>query len=176
MESPFIPPELKDEADIVESYPDSVKNLLGDSNLKKIVFGASRFNRDSSGRDLYGLTDAVRLVSRIAPLDSSVRMVIAMAEFNLVDIPVDIVNEIRCLEERGLVMTLFGQYELWPAIRRANLFLRLTSTDGESVSVIEALHFGCTAICSDVVERPQGAVIYKYGDFDNLVEVVASNI
>ncbi len=63
---------------------------------------------------------------------------------------------------------MLGQYQFWPVYKRVHAFLRLTSTDGDSISIREAIHFGCPVLASDVVPRPDGVKLYGYGNQDEL--------
>lgn len=51
-----------------------------------------------------------------------------------------------------------------------DLFVRPTHTDGDSMSVREALSFGIPVIASDVCERPNGVVLFKNKDPDDLAQ------
>ena len=56
-------------------------------------------------------------------------------------------------------------YEVW---ERTDLFVRATPTDMEGISVKEALFSGTPAIASDVCSRPSEAVLYHYGNVEEL--------
>jgi len=56
-------------------------------------------------------------------------------------------------------------HELWPLIKRVNLFLRPSRYDNCSVSVLEAAWFGVPIIASDVTERPKETQVFKTGDY-----------
>ena len=71
---------------------------------------------------------------------------------------------------------MVGQLEFWPLYTSLDLFLRLTGTDGNSVSVLEAQYYNCPVIASDVVPRPDGVVTYQYENFDDLLNTVVSTI
>ncbi len=49
-------------------------------------------------------------------------------------------------------------------LKMVDILIRNTSTDGDSLSVREALSLGVTTLCSDVVERPEGCILFKYND------------
>jgi glycogen(starch) synthase len=57
-------------------------------------------------------------------------------------------------------------------ISRCDAFLRPTTVDGDSVSVREALHLGTPCVASDVAVRPQGTVLFRTADFEDLAEKV----
>ena len=48
-----------------------------------------------------------------------------------------------------------------------DFFVRNTSTDGDALSVKEALFLGVPTICTDVVDRPKGVMLFKYCDRDS---------
>jgi glycosyltransferase involved in cell wall biosynthesis len=61
---------------------------------------------------------------------------------------------------------LFVQEKIpfYPLIEKAALFVRPTRSDGDAISVREALYLGTPAIASDVVKRPNGTVVFANGD------------
>ena len=56
----------------------------------------------------------------------------------------------------------------------SDIFLRTTNTDGNSVSVLEALSVGTPVIASDCIERPAECILVKTRDMDDLVEKTIS--
>ena len=72
------------------------------------------------------------------------------------------------LEENFYFLT--GQKELWPIFKKASLMIRPTNTDGYGVSIAEALYFGCPAIASDVCDRPEGTILFKNRNLDDLYD------
>ncbi|WCK53725.1 glycosyltransferase family 4 protein [Aneurinibacillus sp. Ricciae_BoGa-3] len=61
---------------------------------------------------------------------------------------------------------LFVQEKIpfYPLIQEAALFVRPTRSDGDAISIREALYFGTPAIASNVVQRPNGTVVFADGD------------
>ena len=70
------------------------------------------------------------------------------------------------------VYILHGNKELWPLFQRVDLFVRPTLSDGDSVSVREALYFNLPVVASDAVERPMGVHCFKQGDSQDFTETV----
>jgi glycosyltransferase involved in cell wall biosynthesis len=58
---------------------------------------------------------------------------------------------------------------LHPLMQQSDLFVRPTNTDGDAVSIREALHFGVPTLASDVSPRPQGTVLFRNRDVDDLI-------
>ena len=57
--------------------------------------------------------------------------------------------------------------QLYPIIIKSNVFVRPTNTDGDAISLREALHFKVPIGASDIVPRPKGAVLFRNRDIDD---------
>lgn len=57
-------------------------------------------------------------------------------------------------------------------IHRSDIVLRPTVTDGDALTIREALFFGKPVIASDVVTRPRGTVTYNSENTDSLYDVI----
>ena len=60
----------------------------------------------------------------------------------------------------------------WQIISDSNLMIRSTSTDGNALSIYEALSFNVPVIASDVVPRDKNVILFEYPNIDNLYEKV----
>ncbi len=56
--------------------------------------------------------------------------------------------------------------ELLPLFRRVDVVLRSTSSDGSSLSVLEALYVGTPVVATDCCERPRGTIVFPVGDWE----------
>jgi hypothetical protein len=57
-------------------------------------------------------------------------------------------------------------------MKRSDALVRPTRTDGDSLSIREALHYGKAAITSDATPRPEGAAIFANGNAAALAETM----
>lgn len=62
------------------------------------------------------------------------------------------------------------QIAYYPILASADLFVRPTNTDGDAISIREALSLGTPVVCSDVVSRPDGVTLFKNRNTDDLLE------
>jgi len=81
---------------------------------------------------------------------------------------------LRPLEEAQLRdrFTLHTDVDLTSAFRPGAVYLRTTRTDGDSVSVREALDAGVPVLASDVVQRPVGVVTLALHDISAWVNAI----
>ena len=66
--------------------------------------------------------------------------------------------------------------EVYPLLLVSHVFIRPTNTDGNSVSVKEALWFGCQVIASDAVVRPEEVILFANRDSNDLANKIALQI
>jgi glycosyltransferase involved in cell wall biosynthesis len=58
--------------------------------------------------------------------------------------------------------------------READVTVRATNTDGNSLAVLEALWLGVPVVASDCVERPAGSVLFRTRDASDLAHKLES--
>src|SRR5205085_5560132 len=61
-------------------------------------------------------------------------------------------------------------------IARSDVFVRATFSDGDAISVREAISLGTPVVASDVVSRPAGTLCFKTGEAMDLAAKVDSLI
>jgi len=64
--------------------------------------------------------------------------------------------------------------EVIPLFRRSDVLLRSTSSDGSSLSVLEALYVGTPTVATDCAERPPGTILFRTGDWEAAYETLAA--
>jgi glycosyltransferase involved in cell wall biosynthesis len=67
------------------------------------------------------------------------------------------------------VLVTGGIPDFMALLARADVFVRPTLVDGDSMSVREALSVGTPTVASDTVHRPPGVSCYRTGEVDDLV-------
>ena len=162
----FLPPPEEDESSILLTYDDAVFSFLEAHNP---VLVANAFQlADWNGTDLYGLDMCVERVNRLKGDYPGIGLLFALANDKFrPEYFAEIKHRIREYQLEGRIYFLTGQRELWPIMKKADLMIRPTCTDGYGISIAEALFFDCPAIASDVCPRPEGAVLFKNRDMDD---------
>ncbi len=124
-----------------------------------LLTAAYRLSIDRHGQTLYGLETAIGAFTALAERRRDLRLAIFVAspprsrhEGNLLRRLVAAAGE---EDVRDRIAVFFGE-PLAPALRHAAIYLRPTLTDGDAVSIREALVAGVPVLASDVVARPPG--------------------
>lgn len=74
------------------------------------------------------------------------------------------------LEDNFRLINLSCQF--YPILMKSDLFIRPTNTDGDAISVREALSMKVPTVASDVVGRPNGTISFKSRDLNDLCSKV----
>jgi glycosyltransferase involved in cell wall biosynthesis len=125
--------------------------------------------------DLYGFGDSIRLVSDLKEKGRSADLILVVIGSNYSKANKDYLEELkRYISEHNIEKNVYWvegvSMELWPLLRKINLLLRPTKSDGDALSIREALYLRTPVIASDVVPRPQGTITYKMNSREDFLE------
>lgn len=130
--------------------------LRGGTNL---VVAAYRLTVDGTGRTLYGLETAIESFARVAADRPDVRLAIFLASpprsRRETDRLHSLLENVHDEDVRRRIRVVLSE-PLVPAFAFAAVYLRPTLTDGDAISVREAIAAGVPVLASDVAVRPAG--------------------
>lgn len=133
-------------------------------NKTVIVANASKYEL-FNGADLYGLDLIVKSVNQLKNKYPNLVVVFAVSSYDLG------IKDLQKIINDNQTFYFLKNYKhpIWPLIKKADIFIRPTRTDGGfSISLEEALHFGVRSIASDVCERPCATILFKDGSVKDL--------
>lgn len=126
-----------------------------------LLVAAYRLTVDRSGRTIYGLETAIDTFGAIAAVRPDAQLAIFLAEAPRSRRESDrlrsLIERVDDPEVRDRIGVFSGE-PLTPALRLAAIYLRPTLTDGDAVSIREAIAVGVPVLASDVVVRPPGVM------------------
>ena len=161
----FVPPLVKKE-DMTE-IPQEVWGFI--ENHSPIISANAFRIRFYQNQDLYGIDMCIELCASLKSAYPQIGFV-----FNLPDIgDYDYFNELkRRITEKGIEDNFLFQtepYQFYPILMKSDVFVRPTNTDGDAVSLREALYLKTPSVASDVVPRPEGTVLFKNRDVADFI-------
>ncbi len=174
--SPFkvrvIPAFIAPSEDELKGLPDHVERFIASHCPVLAIYGyRSYFDRD--GLDMYGFDMALELTRRLKARYPQVGLLWGVSEpqeplFKALQ------NSLDGFRINDNVLLMTGELPDGPSIwRRCDVYLRPSSTDGDAVSVREALALGTPVVASDAVARPSAAFLFKNRDADDFTRVVS---
>jgi len=159
----FIPPTIH-KKEIAEVSPD-VWNFMNthkpivSANASEIVF--------HHGCDLYGIDMCIDLCANLKRDYPRIGFVFCLPRICEHEYFKKMKHRIlrRGIENNFFFYTKPSQ--LYPIIMKGDMFVRPSSTDGDAVSIREALYFKVPTVASDVVPRPAGTTLFGNRDSDD---------
>ena len=167
VQNAFLPPPLEEEEKIIQNYSPETKIFLS-KHIPLIIANAFQivFYKNT---DLYGLDLCIDLTNRLKTTFPQIGFLFALANQHVnAEYIHKIKTRIRSLNLENNFHFLSGQQELWPLFKRADLCVRPSTTDGDALSIREALYYNCPVVASDVAPRPVGTITFKSRDIDDL--------
>nr|WP_144036429.1 glycosyltransferase family 4 protein [Sporomusa acidovorans] len=159
----FIPP-LYSEAIFTEFCDNHVLNTDNYDAIISMVGWFTYYNQE----DLYGFDLLVEVVKELA-VKYKILVLVSINGVIAQNLHDDFVEKI---EKNNLVENFYLIYEdlteVWPIYLLSDVFLRLTNTDGNALSINESLWFETPVIASDCIDRPKGTILFKNRDVKSL--------
>jgi len=161
----FVPPDLATEQEL----PAEIASLLQIvSGYKLIVSNAFRLKLHD-GQDLYGLDLLIEVARKIKAEDKPYRIIFVVAskneKSNLMAQYTSMVEE----EDLGNIISIVNYpVSFVRLVAASNLVVRATNTDGDALTIREALYLNRSVVASDVISRPPGTVLFRNRDAHDL--------
>ena len=171
----FLPPSLENE----DELPNELEEILEKNKNKEnkiVISNAYRLDWHNN-EDLYGFDLLLKVAKTVKKnkLKIFIVLIISSGEENT-SLLKKYNNQINNENLSSVVVLLPYAVSFVKLILRSDLVIRATNTDGDSLSIREALHLKIPVIASDVVERPSGTILFKNRDSEDLYEKIIANI
>jgi glycosyltransferase involved in cell wall biosynthesis len=156
----FIPPivqehEIKEIDQKMWEFIDNHKPIIS-TNASRLVFYNSQ--------DLYGIDMCIDLCANLKKDYPQIGLVCCLSvikEYKYYERMKKLIME-KGLQDNILFYTAPRQF--YPILMKSDVFVRPTITDGDAISVREALYFKIPNVVSDVVPRPEGTILFRNRD------------
>lgn len=159
--------------ELIKGLPEIIEKFIQGRRPLLVNVVSEIIPRD--GGDLYGLDMMPRLARRLKDEFGHFALVIIKLRPSRFD-ETALTLFHQELQELGVADCVFlydGALEHpLPLIKRADVFLRPTRTDGTSVALLEALELGVASVASDCTGRHEAAILFKTGDQRDFEEKV----
>ena len=168
----FLPPILTEELALPESIEQWIDMVRKDKDSILLVSNASNLVLNH-GEDLYGLDLCIKMMELMKQNGYNNYYFIFVVASNTEhqDLMISYKNYIYKHNLKNLL--------LWEKplsfvrlIKKSDIVLRTTNTDGDAISIREALFYNKKIVASDVAERPAGTILYRNRDANDLFEKV----
>jgi len=164
--SAFIPP-IVGQSDY-DSIPQCIWNFYRNH---KPVISANGWIAYYKNDDLYGVDLMIELVKRLKRKYPDIGLIFSLCgvrEKRYYKELKDRIGRYGITENMLLVQEKLP--EVYPLYEKSDVFVRPTNTDGDAMSIREALYFKTPVVASDACPRPDGVVLFKNRDVQDFIE------
>lgn len=159
----FIFPTEDDECSTIPSY------ILNFINSKDFIISANAsLIQFYDNQDLYGIDMCIDLIEKLNENRQDIGLIFCIPDINNIQYFDKLKNLIKNKKVENKFLFVTEKMELCPIIKKSHLFIRPTNNDGYGVSIAEAIYYNVPTIASDVCVRPEGAILFKTRDEDDL--------
>lgn len=146
----------------VKSFVDKTK----DEKMPLLVFNGALVT-GKPFYDLYGFEDVASLADYLAEKNIKAALLVIVNDMNIADEKARLFERIaqRLSKHDNTLIVKLQQFSLLPIFSMENaIYIRPTKTDGDSLSVREALAMGAPVVASGNTPRPEGTICYDPAD------------
>jgi glycosyltransferase involved in cell wall biosynthesis len=161
----FLPPVIdKEECKQIPEYIWEffrTHNPVVSANAFKIAF--------FEGEDLYGIDLSIELCHKLKENHPSIGFIFFLSEIGDEQYFRSLEQKIAGLDLQDNFLFVTESYPFYPVLMKSDVFIRPTNTDGDAISIREAIFFKVPTVASDCVPRPDGTVLFANRDAGDLI-------
>ncbi len=150
---------------IISSFKDTHKPIVHANASSLLIY---------KGVDLYGIDLLITLVNDLKPIYPMLGLIVAIGSLENKAYLELLKQKIENLNLTSNILLTNVKGESWPIYTFSDLFIRPTFSDGDSLSIREALDVGCKCLASDCASRPNGCVTFRSRDSLDLLNQAKS--
>ena len=172
----YLPPNINEEPQLPQEIINKITEIRKDSNSILMVSNAWKLVRHNN-QDLYGLDQCLEAVVKLKNANKRYYLIFVIADNTDASQYINQYNKfIRANEIADQVVIWESPLSFVRLAQASDIVLRTTNTDGDAISIREALDLGKIVIASDVVNRPDGVKLFKTRDVDSLTTTIENSI
>ncbi|ULQ54434.1 hypothetical protein [Flavihumibacter fluvii] len=159
----FLPPVLKEEKELPKKVQDIIdkSRALGKYIICSNAWRLDRFN----DQDVYGLDMCIESVKALKSKGYLIQFIFNISTIDMFSAQFEAyqsqINEAGLADDFALINEELSFVKM---MEQADLVVRPTNTDGDSLTIWEAIYLDKPIISSNVVNRPKGTVLFNNRD------------
>lgn len=164
----FLPPIESEEEPLPESVNAWIKKAREDASSIMMCSSASDII-DFNGVDLYGNDMCIDSVRVLNERKTGKNFYLVLIIHNTDRNP----DKLKCYQEKiaressNNIILITSPVSFVQIMKASDIVLRPTNTDGDSITIREALYYSKTTVASDCAKRPAGTCVFKTRDLED---------
>lgn len=174
--SPYLKPTYQEMKNAIDSFPKDFNHLTMSGGRNIILSSAWQTASNENEYDLYGLLDVIEIYKKLSGDYKTLNFVLMIGVITEDNFGTLVSEKLSELSEISNIFIIIGGASQLPLLPKTKIFLRLTKTDGDSISVREALDMGAIVIATDVCPRPDGTFLIKNDSLDVVISEIENKL
>jgi glycosyltransferase involved in cell wall biosynthesis len=177
IESAYLPPKASEEQAILKKYPLKIIEFI-ETHSPLLIANAFTLSL-YKGKDLYGLDICIDLIKKLKKKSPKIGLLFALATEGNEEQKAYLAQMQKIIARLDLeknICIFTNKHEIWPLIKKADLFVRPTLSDGHSVSVQEADDLGIPIIASNVCIRPHNTILFEKSNLADFIDKTETSL
>lgn len=122
--------------------------------------------------DLYGVDMCIDLCSNLKKIYPHIGFIFSLAKIGDDKYFSYLKQKITNNKIENNFVFITEPHQFYPLLVKSDVFVRPTNTDGDAISLREALYFKIPSVASDVIERPKSTILFRNRDDIDFLEKV----
>lgn len=164
----YVIPAYLPVSSIPDNTDDEIENFI--ANKEKVIAIYAHSTAVYEGKDLYGIDLAIKAIKEVKIQFPNLGLIVC--------IPGEvIISQMEYYKKLIIDLNLSDNILLYlkplnntiRLLLKSDILLRPTLSDGDSLMVREALSVGTIVVASDIVDRPEGVLLFESENLDNMI-------
>ena len=169
----YIPPLPSD----LKKPPANILDFI--QSHSPVICATGWIGQKFNGDDIYGIDMLISLIDRLLPDFPGIGLILSVNGGESADAINQTIANAKSLVGDHIAFVTEQLDDIVGLYQECDLFCRPTNTDGDAVSIREAIHVGTPVVASDAAPRPVPCILFKSRDivqFENVVRQVLGNL
>ena len=147
--------------------------LSGMRDASPVLFAVGWVGQKYMGNDIYGFDMLIKLIENLKKDYPRIKLILSI-NGGQNDEVMEFTEHARKRLDQHIIISAEDIEDISSIFKASDLFIRPTNTDGDSVSIREALFWGTPVIASDIVKRPEQCLTFRNRNIESLENTVRS--
>ena len=156
----FLPPIIRQKD--IDEIPNEIMDFI--NNHKPVISANAYTIIFHNNQDLYGIDMCIELCAELKKDYPNVGFVFCLPNVGDRLYFEEMKKRIKVKKIENNFLFVTKPYQFYPILVKSDLFLRPTNTDGDAISIREAIFLQVPVVASNVVKRPNGVVLFDTRD------------
>ena len=164
----FIPPKIQSKE--INVISNTIWDFIDDHS--PLISANAFMIKFHNNKDLYGLDMCIELCKNLVKDYPKIGFIFCLPMIGDERYYLELKKQIIENHIENNFLFVNESHQFYPILMKSDIFVRPTDTDGDAISIREAIYFKIPVVTSDCVDRPKTTILFKNRDIDDFTRKV----